>query len=302
MNRLTTACLAALLIGTAHAHEHGDAQARHIANAGVMIANGETRVLFDPLYNNTFDRYDAIPDDIRAHILAGMHPWDGVDAVFVSHYHEDHFDPAALLELLERQPDVHLYGPEQAASAVRELVDAETADIMSRVHGVDIALGDPAERIQVGTLSIDALRLPHAGWPERHKDVQNIVFRVTLDDTVTAMHLGDADTVDDHFAPHSEFWTERHTDLALPPYWFFLNAAGRDILESRIAARQTIGVHVPAEVSDDPDQRPAALDGFDVFTRPGEIREIGKQDQSVAVPAVAIPWKIVRSSNAGNRR
>ena len=110
--------------------------------------------------------------------------------------------------------------------------------------------------------------------PERHGDVQNIVFRVTLDDRVTAMHLGDADTVDGHFAPHSRFWTERATDLALPPYWFFLNEEGRQIVATRLQARYTIGVHVPAEVSDDPDQRPEELQGFDIFTRPTETRKI----------------------------
>ena len=282
MYRLMTACGVALLLGSAlaHAHEHeaGKAHARHVANAGVMVANGATRVLFDPLFSNTFNRYDAIPDDVRAHILAGIHPWDDVDAVFVSHYHEDHFDPEALLEMLVRQPAVHLYGPEQAASAVRELLDDATADVAARIHGIDLELGDPARRIALESLSIDALRLPHAGWPERHGDVQNIVFRVTLDDGVTAMHLGDADTVDEHFAPHSGFWTERLTDLALPPYWFFLNEEGRQIVATRLQARYTIGVHVPAEVPDDPDERPEELQGFDLFTWPTETRAIKTAD------------------------
>jgi L-ascorbate metabolism protein UlaG (beta-lactamase superfamily) len=279
MTRALFLSVALLLIGSAHAHEHQQARVRHVANAGAMVESGDTRVLFDPLYTNTFDRYDAVPDEIRAHVLAGVAPWDGVDAVFVSHYHEDHFDPEALLELLMRQPGVHLYGPEQAAQAVRKLIGDATAGAHSRIHGIGLELGDPAQRIEFGTLSIDALRLPHAGWPERHQDVENIVFRVTLDDTVTAMHLGDADTVDDHFAMRPDFWSERRTDLALPPYWFFLNAAGREILDTRIAARQTIGVHVPAEVPDEPDKRPAALQRFDIFTRPGETRQIGIEAQ-----------------------
>ncbi len=176
--------------------------------------------------------------------------------------------------MLERQPTVHLYGPGQAAIAVHELIDATNAEVASRVHGIALELGEPAEQITVGDLTIDALRLPHAGWPARHADVQNIVFRVTLDDKVTAMHLGDADTVDAHFTQNPEFWSGRRTDLALPPYWFFLNEEGRYILETHIAARQTIGVHVPAEVPDDPAERPTAFRGFDVFTRPGETRVI----------------------------
>ena len=145
-------------------------------------------------------------------------------------------------------------------------------------HGA-LALDDPATEITVGRLEIEALRVPHAGYPERHGDVENIVFRVTLDEHMTVMHLGDADTVDAHFAVQPDFWTERLTDVAFPPYWFFLNEEGRAIVENRLNARRAIGIHVPANMPNDPDKRPDELRGFELFTRPTEARTVDLRAQ-----------------------
>lgn len=274
MFRILTTCLAAALAVAAHAHELDHGEVRYIANAGVLVSDNDTQIMFDPLFRNTFDRYDPVGDDVRAHMLGGVHPFDSVDAVFISHHHEDHFDPADVLELLLRQPQVQLYAPEQAANAVCGLLDASTAAVESRIHGVTLELDDPATEITVGRLEIEALRVPHAGYPERHADVENIVFRVTLDEHMTVMHLGDADTVDAHFTVQPDFWSERLTDVAFPPYWFFLNDEGREIVSTRLNAQRAIGVHVPAEMPDDPDERPDELLGADLFTQPTEVRTI----------------------------
>jgi L-ascorbate metabolism protein UlaG (beta-lactamase superfamily) len=275
MNRAINACVVTFLLATAHAHDTPGAHVRHVANAGVMVVNGDSKLIFDPLFDNTFDTYDAIPPDMRAAIVAGDAPWDDVDAIFISHYHEDHFDPAAIIQLMEQQSAVQIYGPGQAMNALLDLLgdDAEPST-RARIHSIDLGLGDPAESIRNGSMSIDAIRLPHAGWPARHKDVENIVFRVTLEEDLTVMHFGDAGTADEHFRVQRGFWSRRRPDLALPPYWFFLNDEGRRILATRIKARQTIGVHVPAEVPDEPARRPEALRDVDVFTRPGDVRKI----------------------------
>ena len=63
----------ALLTLTAAANAQ-DAVIRYLANEGVMFQSGETTVLFDPLYNESFDRYQVVPDDVRAAIFAGDTP------------------------------------------------------------------------------------------------------------------------------------------------------------------------------------------------------------------------------------
>ncbi len=274
MQRKLLFLLGLLVIPCWAADAGADAEARYIANMGVMIEHGATRVLFDPLFKNDFDTYDPVPPGIEASLLAGEEPWDGIDAVFVSHYHGDHFDPQTMLSLLRAQPAIRLFAPEQAALAIRELVDEQEDEVLERIEGLALANGEPAVDIEIDSLFIEAIRVPHAGWPNRHAHVENLVFRGTLDNSATVMHLGDADTVDEHYAVQAGHWEERHTHFAMPPYWFFLSGDGRRILETRIRADHAIGMHVPTEVPDDASARPPELQDADLFTRPGETRAI----------------------------
>ena len=249
-------------------------RAVYIANMGAMIERGDTKIVFDPLFHYEHDIYDRVPPDVEAALLAGAEPWDGIDAVFISHHHEDHFDPATILELLRTQQTIELFGPEQAAAAIRELVADPGDPLLQRVHGLSLENGMAATDIVLAPLLVEAVRIRHAGWPNRHANVENIVFRVTLDNETTVMHLGDADMDDAHFAMRPEHWTERHSHLAMPPYWFFMSNEGRRILQDRIGADKVIGMHVPTDVPDDPASRPKSLQDVDLFTQPGETRTL----------------------------
>ena len=128
--------------------------------------------------------------------------------------------------------------------------------------------------ITLDTEFIEAIGIPHSGWPTRHKTLENIVFRVTLDDEATVMHFGDADANDEHFAKNPDHWNKRHTHFAMPPFWFYFSEEGRRILDDRINATHTIGVHVPRKMPNDPESRPDELQGVDLFRRQGETRNI----------------------------
>ena len=248
------------------------AQARYIANMGALIERGDTKVLFDPLFSQHFNLYDPVPRDVEAALLSGTEPFDNVDAVFISHHHGDHFDPALIVQLLRAQPDIKVFGPEQAATAIRSLVD--DVDALERIHGLSLANGETAVDVELDSLLIEAMRIPHAGWPNRHSDVENLVFRVTLDGETTVMHFGDAEVKDEHYAKNPQYWQERHTHFAMPPYWFFLSAEGRNVLEDRIAADHAVGMHVPHSVAVEPADRDERLRDADLFTTPGETRTI----------------------------
>lgn len=262
-----------LSIAGAGAHEE-PATARYIANAGVLVAHGDTRIVFDPLFREDFGQYRLPPADIREALLAGRPPWHGVDAVFISHYHDDHFEPAELIGYLRAQPELRLYAPAQAAAALLDAAGSDAADLAGRIDAVRLAYGDRPRRISLPGLAIDAVRIPHAGWPERLADVENIAWRITLDDGPTVLHLGDADTARVHFASDSGFWRARPLHLALPPYWFFLSPSGLAVLDEELQPALAVGVHVPVSVPERPAARDAGLRDADLFIRPGETREI----------------------------
>jgi L-ascorbate metabolism protein UlaG (beta-lactamase superfamily) len=287
MLRTVTGLLLCGIWSCATAAENPVARAHYIANMGAMIEHGDTRIVFDPLFDNDYGTYDRVPAAVEDALMAGAAPFDGIDAVFVSHYHGDHYDPAAMLKLLIAQPSIELFGPEQAAAALRKLIVDPDDPLLKRVHGLSLTNGATAIDIEFGPLLIEATRVPHEGWPEYHKHVENLVFRVTLDNRTTVMHFGDAGPVAEHFATDPEHWDERQTHFAMPPYWFFFSGEGRRILEDRIKAVDVVGMHVPTKVSGDPASRPESLQDVDLFTKPGEVRTITPGSAAAESSAVA---------------
>ena len=247
-------------------------RAMYLANAGVMVTAGETKVLFDPFFRADFGIYELVPKAIEDAIFAATPPFDGIDAVFISHHHGDHFSPDVAAAYLNAQPHVRLIGPAQAAAAVLR-ADGRPS-MRDRIHAVRLTVEQPPARLSVGDLEIEAVRIPHAGWPTRHQHVENLAFRVTLDKRATVVHLGDADPQRPHFARHEDHWRNgRPPAAAFPPYWFFESPGGQSIVREYLRGLQTIGVHVPAAIPDAPSQG-SGQGAFDLFTRPGETRKL----------------------------
>ena len=237
-----------------------------------MVAKGDIKVLFDPFFRNDYGQYDFVPPETEAAIFAGESPWDGIDAVFISHHHGDHFDPALVMRYLQSKPAVRLYAPQQAVVALLDSAEAVGESLADRVNSLKLERDSPAVHFQLEGLFIEAVRVAHGGWPTRHANVENIVYRVTLDETTTVMHLGDADAGRQHYAPHKAHWQEKTTDLALIPVWLMLTNKGRYVLDEYVAADHEIGMHVYKNIADNPEDREPKFEGLDIFTQPGEIR------------------------------
>ena len=261
--------LAILACGSVYAQSTSRIQ--YLANEGVMVTHAQTKILIDPLFNNSYGQYQLVPDDVRAAMFAGEAPFQDVDAVFVSHFHGDHFSPEDMLRLLRAQTSTRLYAPAQAVGALREISGAQDATVFDRVVGLDLNYGDAPVRIETDGLLVEAVHIPHSGWPTARTEVQNLAFRITLNGNSTVLHMGDADARVVHFATDEEYWEERAIDMALPPYWFFGSDDGLEILEDRMDVRHAIGIHVPDSFSN-PENVPDDLLGVELFTLPGEGR------------------------------
>ena len=249
-------------------------RAQYMANEGLMVVEGDTKVVFDPLFRNSYGQYQLLPKEMEEALYSGQPPFDGIDAVFISHYHGDHFSPADILRLLQEQPGIHLYAPAQAVDGLRSVSGTDDEKVFERVTAIELAYKDTPVTLAMDILLIEAVRIPHSGWPNGRLDVENISWRVTLNENTTVLHMGDADPNDVHFARDAAYWDKRHTHMAFPPYWFFTTNHGPGILENRIKPGHSVGVHVPVSISKDPSLRQQDLRNVDLFTEPGEIRDI----------------------------
>lgn len=59
-----------------------------------MVVRSDSKILFDAFYADSYGRHMLVPDEITGSMLAGEAPYDGIDVVFVSHVHGDHFSAA----------------------------------------------------------------------------------------------------------------------------------------------------------------------------------------------------------------
>lgn len=273
MYRLLSLVITALLWTHGHAHDTS-AQATYLGNEGVMVVRGNTKVVFDAFYSNSYGQYTLVPAEISEAMLAGAAPYDGIDAVFVSHVHGDHFTAGPAIAYLRAQPQVQLYGTGQIREAILETgVDAKDP-IFERIHTYSLKPEDEAIELSLDDLIIEAAAIPHSGG-EQMADIDNLAWRVTLDAKTTVIHLGDAGPVIADFERHRPFFENRKSHVACVPYWLFLDKTGVSIIENYIAADQAIGVHVPASATGKGEETRAQL-GADAFTDPGETREIGR--------------------------
>ncbi len=260
------AALTLALAPAAAAHDHSTA--RYLGNEGVMVAHGDSKVLFDAFYADGFGQYALVPDDISQAMLNGEPPFDGVDAIFVSHVHGDHFSPRPTIAYMRAQTDVVMFAPEQVREKLIEAGVASDDPMMKRVRTLALSPEDNGETFSFGDIVVDVVSVPHAG---NRPHIQNYAWRVSLGEETTVIHLGDADPKVLNFSRHQSHFNRKQTTTAFPPYWFVGDRNGELILNDIIKARQTIGVHVPRRAAGNGDawRRRA---GGDLFTDPGETR------------------------------
>jgi len=256
------------------AHAPTSAEVQYIANEGMMITQGNLKILFDPLFHNSYNNYQLPSQKQRDAILAGKAPFDNVNIIFISHAHGDHFSAGDLNLWLQKNSSGTLITP---AQALPQLQKSENWDetFLTRITAINLELGDDVDTKKISIpgshhddFIVEAVRIPHAGWPQR-ADVQNIVYRVTIGEQSVVMHMGDADPNDEHYAPYNDHWKNRITHLAFPPYWFFGSEDGRSILDNRLNIQKAIGIHVPVKIPDW-----LLKSGQDFFSAPGEKRVI----------------------------
>ena len=257
----------------AHPSEDDPATAHFLANEAILVSAGETRILFDPLFSVSYG-YPLVAPDVRAAIMAGTPPYDGVDAVFVSHVHGDHFDAEAVNAYLAAHPDVILVGPWQARLDLQAAEGWNDA-FEARIQALPF-IASPQELVLAADGNDDAIRvetvhIPHAGGPGR-AGIQNMAHRVTLNGAATVMHLGDATPEPAIYETHSDHFAARTTQHAFPPYWL-LGQWGGETVRQRLNADAATGIHIPI-------QQPDWLDasGEDFFTEAGEERGVHGHD------------------------
>ena len=215
-------------------------QLRYIANAGLLLEIENRRVLIDAPIRDGIPPYATSPPTERRALEQAAPPYDRIDAILITHWHEDHFSAEAVAaHLAHNRSAVAISSPE-----VLDRIRAVAPDLPpGRLRAVLPAPGR-AETVQVRDLPIRVLRIRHSS--SRRVPDQHVAF--LLGRTTTVLHTGDADTGADDFGVLRDLPA---VDLALLPYWYFLSDASRLLVRTAIAPRRIVAIHIPPEEVED---------------------------------------------------
>jgi L-ascorbate metabolism protein UlaG (beta-lactamase superfamily) len=74
----------------------GDASVRYVANSGMLVTVDGRRFLIDAPIRSGVDPYATSSPEERQRLEGAQPPYDNIEAILITHWHEDHFSADAL--------------------------------------------------------------------------------------------------------------------------------------------------------------------------------------------------------------
>jgi len=211
-------------------------EVRYVANAGVLLTIDGRKVLIDGPIRDGIPPYTTPSADERARLEAARPPYDGIAAILITHWHEDHFSPDAAAAHLRSSPGTVLISSREVVDRVREAAPDLPA---ARFRPTTPAPGS-STIVELEGLRVHVLRIRHN--PARRLPAEHVGFLVQ--GTRTALHIGDADPGADNFSVLAGLPA---VDVAVVPFWFLTDAGTATATVARvIRPRHMVGLHLPA--------------------------------------------------------
>lgn len=230
----------ALLISSAVAGQAAPARGpdavavRYVANSGMLVTAAGRRFLIDAPIREGIAPYATSSAAERALLEGARAPYAGVDAILITHWHEDHFSPDAVAAHLVGNPRTLLISSPEVVDRVRTVAPGLPA---ARLRAVLPAPGS-SERVDAGGVDVHVLRIRHN--PTRRLPAQHVGFLIGGPSPV--LHVGDADPKADNFALLRSLPA---VDLACLPFWFVTDVTNRLMVGEAIRPRRIVAMHIP---------------------------------------------------------
>jgi L-ascorbate metabolism protein UlaG (beta-lactamase superfamily) len=219
---------------------------RYLANEGFLVEAAGRRVLIDALFGAGLDGYPAVPAEVRAEFERGVGEGRGIEVALATHFHGDHFDPAAVGRFLEANPRAIFVSTPQAIRSLNQSLATQGTisgtsrlSLLTRIRQPFPATGT-VQTLDLDGIRVAALNLHHG---RRTPPVENLGFVVTIGDQ-RFIHLGDTEATLEDFEPYLELLAE--PDVALLPFWFLTSEWRAEMVRKRIRPRAIVVAHLPS--------------------------------------------------------
>ena len=224
----------ALLQGAPRHTPQDDLQLRYVANAGMLLSLEGRKFLIDAPIREGITPYATSPEHERRLLEAASPPYDNVDAILITHWHEDHFSAEAVAAHMSRNARAVFISSAEVVERIRAV--APTLDA-TRLRAVVPEPGE-SQQVDVGGVAVRVLRIRHN--PTRRLPEQHVAFLIGTGHPV--LHVGDADPTVANFAIMRRL---PGVDLALLPFWYVQGESNRRMVAEAIRPKRIVGMHLP---------------------------------------------------------
>ncbi len=235
---------------------------RYIANAGVLFETGASKFLIDAPIRESIPPYAAPDPEMRNRVETAQPPYDGVSAILVTHWHEDHFSAPAIASALRNSPGSVLLSSAEIVDRVRK---ADPSLAANRFRPTTPAPGS-SQRVEVSGVSIHVVRLRHSA---RRLPEQHVGF--LIEGCRTVLHVGDADSDDENFAMLRALPT---VQVGVLPFWYVLEDPERQFVARAIRPLRIIGMHLPPKDVKDVSAKVAGIANLVLLTTAGSVHQL----------------------------
>jgi L-ascorbate metabolism protein UlaG (beta-lactamase superfamily) len=215
----------------------GALEVTYLANEGFMIAGGGRKVLIDALFGKGLNGYAVVSPAQRELLEQARAPFAEVDAVFATHFHDDHFNAESVLAHLTHNPQAFFFSTNQAADKLKARGKFEA--VKTRVVA---ALPKEGARIHTGHrgLGVQFLNIHHG----RSRPVENLGFIIEITGK-RILHIGDSEAEPAVFQKY-EIVKDR-IDVAFLPFWYFLSNDFKRAVREQIQPRHIVVMHIETD-------------------------------------------------------
>jgi L-ascorbate metabolism protein UlaG (beta-lactamase superfamily) len=215
-----------------------DVTITQLANEGVILSDGRSRVMIDGMVVEPYSIYGGLPVEVIPRFNAGSGEFADIGLALVSHRHHDHNQPAAACSFLQASEDTSLRTSEQVIGLIREKC-RDFITTSPRVMTIDPQYEAPY-RMTFGDVSVTIFPLSHG--TRKYAKIQNYGHLVEIGG-LRVLHIGDAAMDPTDFERAGLHDVE--LDVALIPFWFFQPGPGAAVIERFLDAPLKLAVHIP---------------------------------------------------------
>lgn len=231
-------CLLAVAAGSSGAagKNRGPVEVTYVGNEGFLIVSGGKKVLVDALYREGVPGYVVLPVRLRQTIERANSPFDKIDLVLATHFHADHFDPAAVGAYLLSSSGALFVSTHQSMDRLRRQMSGKPQTI-KRARATFPVEGRRIELNHHG-VNLEVLNVHHG----RGGKIENLGFIIELDGW-RFLHVGDSQGDADDFRLNKLH--EERFDVAFIPYWYLAYDGMTAAVTEVIRAERIVAMHVP---------------------------------------------------------